>query len=133
LPQGRVGGDAGAQEGGGAGGVEAVGDAQDELLVDHDLGGVAAEGGGGAVHLGAVVGKRHALLAELFLVVVAGAAGAAAVDHAADAGQVAGGEAGDLAPTRVTRPMISWPGTMGKVAPPHSSRAWWMSEWQTPQ
>ncbi len=37
------------------------------------------------------------------------------------------------APTCFTRPMISWPGTMGKVAPPHSSRTWWMSEWQTPQ
>src|SRR6266545_3955578 len=26
-------------------------------------------------------------------------------------------------PTRVTRPTISWPGTMGKIEPPHSSRA----------
>jgi hypothetical protein len=34
--------------------------------------------------------------------------------------------------TRVTRPTISWPGTMGKIDPPHSSRAWWMSEWQMP-
>jgi hypothetical protein len=37
------------------------------------------------------------------------------------------------APTRRTVPTISWPGTMGKVAPPHSSRTWWRSEWQTPQ
>ena len=37
------------------------------------------------------------------------------------------------APTPATRPTISWPGTMGKIEPPHSSRAWWMSEWQTPQ
>ena len=36
-------------------------------------------------------------------------------------------------PTRVTRPMISWPGTIGNVALPHSSRAWWTSEWHTPQ
>jgi hypothetical protein len=36
-------------------------------------------------------------------------------------------------PTLTTRPTISWPGTMGKIDPPHSSRAWWMSEWQTPQ
>ena len=36
-------------------------------------------------------------------------------------------------PTAVTRPMISWPGTMGKMASPHSPRAWWMSEWQMPQ
>ena len=37
------------------------------------------------------------------------------------------------APTRVTLPTISWPGTMGKMELPHSSRAWWMSEWQMPQ
>ena len=37
------------------------------------------------------------------------------------------------APTSTTRPTISWPGTIGKVELPHSSRAWWMSEWQTPQ
>jgi hypothetical protein len=36
-------------------------------------------------------------------------------------------------PTCFTRPTISCPGTMGKVEPPHSSRAWWRSEWQTPQ
>ena len=29
-------------------------------------------------------------------------------------------------------PAISWPGTIGKIAAPHSSRAWWMSEWQMP-
>ncbi|MNT11103.1 hypothetical protein D3C72_1459660 [compost metagenome] len=38
-----------------------------------------------------------------------------------------------LAPTAVTTPAISWPGTIGKAAPPHSSRAWWISEWHTPQ
>jgi len=38
-----------------------------------------------------------------------------------------------LSPTPMTRPAISWPGTIGKRLPPHSSRAWWMSEWQTPQ
>ncbi len=37
------------------------------------------------------------------------------------------------APTRATRPTISWPGTMGKTPPPHSSRTWWISVWQTPQ
>ena len=31
-----------------------------------------------------------------------------------------------------TVPAISWPGTIGNSLPPHSSRAWWMSEWQTP-
>ncbi len=37
------------------------------------------------------------------------------------------------APTALTRPTISWPGTMGKMDPPHSSRTWWRSEWQMPQ
>ena len=35
-------------------------------------------------------------------------------------------------PTASTMPAISWPGTSGKVVAPHSSRAVWMSEWQTP-
>ena len=35
-------------------------------------------------------------------------------------------------PTSLTVPMISWPGVIGKIPPPHSSRAWWMSEWQIP-
>ena len=38
-----------------------------------------------------------------------------------------------LEPTAVTMPTISWPGTIGKAELPHSLRAWWMSEWQTPQ
>ncbi|MCY1436669.1 hypothetical protein D9M71_528000 [compost metagenome] len=38
-----------------------------------------------------------------------------------------------LSPTAVTRPMISWPGISGYTAMPHSLRAWWMSEWHTPQ
>src|SRR5678816_4908996 len=39
-------------------------------------------------------------------------------------------------PTFVTRPTISWPGTQGYTVgmrPLHSLRAWWRSEWQTPQ
>src|SRR6476620_6969946 len=35
-------------------------------------------------------------------------------------------------PTADTTPAISWPGTMGKMALPHSSRTWWMSLWQMP-
>jgi hypothetical protein len=31
-------------------------------------------------------------------------------------------------PTSVTIPAISWPGTIGKMASPQPSRAWWMSE-----
>src|SRR5262249_60371889 len=38
-----------------------------------------------------------------------------------------------LLPTRVTRPRISCPGTIGYCVMPHSLRAKWMSEWQTPQ
>ncbi|MNH05813.1 hypothetical protein D3C79_651610 [compost metagenome] len=36
-------------------------------------------------------------------------------------------------PTRLTRPMISWPGTMGYMLLPQSLRALCRSEWQTPQ
>lgn len=35
-------------------------------------------------------------------------------------------------PTSDTMPAISWPGTIGKMASPQPSRAWWMSEWQMP-
>ena len=35
-------------------------------------------------------------------------------------------------PISATVPAISWPGTNGKMALPHSSRAVWMSEWQMP-
>ena len=35
-------------------------------------------------------------------------------------------------PTSSTVPAISWPGTSGKMASPHSSRPVWMSEWQMP-
>ncbi len=35
-------------------------------------------------------------------------------------------------PTSRTTPAISWPGTIGNRALPHSSRAWWMSLWQMP-
>jgi hypothetical protein len=36
-------------------------------------------------------------------------------------------------PTSTARPTISWPGTIGNAELPHSPRAWWMSEWHTPQ
>src|SRR4051794_20986065 len=35
-------------------------------------------------------------------------------------------------PTAETMPAISCPGTIGKMAVPHSSRTWWMSLWQMP-
>ena len=35
-------------------------------------------------------------------------------------------------PTAWTRPMISWPGTIGYFAGRQSLRAMWMSEWQMP-
>ncbi len=37
------------------------------------------------------------------------------------------------APTALTRPTISCPGTIGNSVCPHSPRAVWRSEWQTPQ
>ena len=38
-----------------------------------------------------------------------------------------------LAPTSVTIPTISCPGTMGKVELPHSPLIWCRSEWQIPE
>lgn len=49
----------------------------------------------------------------LFLVVFARWAFAAGVDHAADANAVADLVLADLGANAVTRPMISWPGTIG--------------------
>src|SRR5690606_20422173 len=70
-------------------------DPEDEVLVHHDAFGIAAEGVVAGVLGGAVVGTGEAVLAVLLQALAAGAAAAAAVHHAADAGQVAHGEAGD--------------------------------------
>ena len=88
VAQRRVGRDAGAQQR--SGGVErdAVGDAQDVVLVRDDLRAVAAVGVGSVVRA-AVVGRDVALQAELLLAGEAVLALAARVDEAPDADAVA--------------------------------------------
>ncbi|MGX1118415.1 hypothetical protein RKD37_003778 [Streptomyces ambofaciens] len=87
-------GDAGAQQRGGLVQGDALGDAEDEVLVDDDLLGVAAVGGL-AVLADAVVRHHVAARAVLLPAGLAVPALAAGVDHAADAHPVADGELGD--------------------------------------
>ncbi len=44
-----------------------------------------------------------------------------------------GAKSPTAAPTRLTRPTISWPGTSGYFCAPHSPRVACTSEWQSPQ
>ena len=88
VPQRGVGGDAGAQERGDLAEVERVGDAEDVVLVDDDVGGVAALGDG-AVPVDAAVGLRVASQAVLLLTGPAVVALAAGVDDRADPDAVA--------------------------------------------
>ena len=93
VAQRRVGGDAGAQQRRGGGGVEAVRDVKDVAAVHHDGGGVAALGGGVAVAaVLRAVGPGHAVFAVLFQAVEAAVAFTAGIDQAADADTLAGGE-----------------------------------------
>ncbi len=96
LTEGRVGGDPGAEQRRRARGIERLRHLENEVLGDHDLGGVAAVGRRLPIHLGAVVGLRRALLAELLVVQAAVAAVAARVDHAPHAGEITHLEPGDL-------------------------------------
>ena len=95
VAQRRVGGDAGAQQRRGGVELQAVGDAQDEVLVDDDVVGVAAVGDR-AVAVDRAVGLRVARQAVLLLAGLAVLALAAGVDHAADADAVARRERRDL-------------------------------------
>jgi len=71
---------------------------QGVLLVDDDLGRVAAERQRLSIHLGAVVGEGRALFAELLEPVLTRSAGAAGVDQTSHAGEVTGLERFDAAP-----------------------------------
>jgi hypothetical protein len=72
--------------------LQVPGHPQHEALVDDDALRVAAVGHAPEVPVGTVVGERHPGLAVLLQPLAAVRAGAAGVDHAADRGQVAGGE-----------------------------------------
>jgi hypothetical protein len=85
----RVGGDARAQQRGDALERLALLDLQDERLIDHDVGRVAAVGGRLPVRLRGVISEGDLAGAVLLKPLFAVHALAAAVDHAAHAGQVA--------------------------------------------
>ena len=89
VTQGRVGCDAGTEQGSDAGQILLVmPDAQDKGLLDHDRLRIAAVGVLAAKER-PVVGAGEAVVAILFLAVVTGRAMAATIDQAADPGEVA--------------------------------------------
>jgi hypothetical protein len=131
--QRRVGRDARAQQRRGGRGIQAGGDAHDEALVDDDLRRVAAVRRRLAVHLGAVVGERQPPSQNCSKPrCTEGSVRHESTRQPTPARSPSLNFFASL-PTGVTRPTISWPGTMGNSAPVHSSRTWWMSEWHTPQ
>ena len=95
VAQRGVGGDAGAQQRRGDVELDALGDADHEVLGHDDVGGVAALGDG-AVAVDGAVGAGVAGEAVLLLALQAVDALAAGVDHAADADAVADGVLGDF-------------------------------------
>ncbi len=88
VAKGRIGRDAGAEQGRGRGRVEPRGDAKNEGLVDHDARRVAAQGHAPEGLVRAVVGQDRKRKAVLLVARLAVRAGAAGVDHAADSGDV---------------------------------------------
>ena len=113
VAQGRVGRDPGAEQRRGPGEIEVGGNAQDEVLVDDDAVGVAAVGDAAEVLVRGVVGE-------------ASRSGRTARGRPGSWGRCGPSRPGSrraarspglnlvtAEPTLVTRPTISWPGTMG--------------------
>ena len=94
VPQGRPGGDAGAEQGRGALKIQGCRHLQHEAVGHHDLVRVAALGGPAIVAVRAAIGAGEAVLAVLLLAMLAGLAVAAGIDQAAHADRVTGLEAG---------------------------------------
>ena len=96
VAQGRVGGDAGAQERRDAFQRQFGRNSQDIIFVHHDLSGIAAVGRRFAILLVAVVGGAHPFFTILFLAGVALWTFATGINEAADTGEVADFEFCDL-------------------------------------
>ena len=75
-----------------------------------------------AVFVPSAVSEEHARFAVLLRSLTKGPTNTAGIDEAADADALADFECSTAEPVRVTVPMISWPGTMGKIDPAYSSR-----------
>ena len=98
VPQGRIGGDAGAEQRRHRLEIEVFGNLGDETLLDDDLFGISAEGQVLRTAFSVVIGQGAALGAILFEPGLAGLAAAARIDHAADGGEIAGLELRDMRP-----------------------------------
>lgn len=124
APQGRVRGDARAHERHSLVEVQAVGDAQDEVFVHHDVSGVSALGQLSVLVEGAEC-RRAALEAVLLTAGTAGfrTAGQESTRQPTPTRSPTANRVTSEPTTWVTTPAISWPGTTGKIWPPHSSRA----------
>jgi hypothetical protein len=97
MAQRRIGGDAGAKEGGDAGERKILRDGVGVALVDDVIAGVAPPGDGTVEAVGGVVGLDHAFNAEVLLSLFAGVAVPAGVDDDADGRDLTGLEPGDTA------------------------------------
>ena len=89
LAQRRIGGDAGAQQRRDPGRIEIFRHSQHEVLILHQIGGVAAVGHGAGLAVLTVIGAGKAVLAILFQPLIAAWAAAAGIYHATDADQIA--------------------------------------------
>ena len=113
--------------------VEAVGNLAGRSVGDDDACRSSRRRSACGRGVGAVVGVGEPSSQILLVPALAGLAVPAGVDHAADADRSPALNRVTPRPDLATRPTISWPGTIGKIASPHSLRTLWMSEWQTPQ
>jgi hypothetical protein len=104
--------DPGAEERRDPGEIEVGGDAQNEVFIDDDAIGVATIGDASEVLVRGVEGELQ-VRTEILKPSLTPGAGAVRVDEATDRGEVAGLYLVTAEPTLVTRPTISWPGTIG--------------------
>ena len=96
MPERRVGRNARAEQRRGGGGVERVGNVEEEGLVDDDVVAVAAKGKVALFIFGVVGEDGMRLRAVLLFARLAGRAGTAGIDHAADADALPDGKARHL-------------------------------------
>ena len=82
------------------------------MFIDDDALGIATIGNAAEVFVRRIESERH-VWAELLEVTFAVRAGAVGIDHATHRDEIAWLVLVTAEPTLVTRPTISWPGTIG--------------------
>ncbi len=119
LAQRRIGGDAGAQQRRDPGRIEVFRHAQHEVLIYHQIGGVAAVGYGAGLTILAVIGAGKAVLAILFQPLIAARTAAAGIHHATDADQIADPVTRDMAADGADAPddFMAWYHRVNRIAP----------------